>query len=226
MRYDVMAPTVPILSELEDALGNMESKVSEMVSHAVEKAVGAMKHSLAEMLHAGQDEIEAVVRRLERKITRATEHQEIMIYSMKSDLDQFQAEMRSTIRNLHTMQAQTPDKREGATAQSESVEEGTPYNDRGSYGSGGSGIWRGQKLDMPLFDGTDPDGWILRVDRYFDFYKLLTEAERLEAVVVALEGDALKWYQWENRRHPIRRWEDLKILLLERFRSEGFCATG
>lgn len=55
---------------------------------------------------------------------------------------------------------------------------------------------------MPIFDGMDPDGWILRVERYFNFYKL-TEEERLEAVVVALEGDALKWYQWENKGHPI-----------------------
>ncbi|KAL8119990.1 hypothetical protein AgCh_017209 [Apium graveolens] len=34
--------------------------------------------------------------------------------------------------------------------------------------------------------------------------------ERLEAVVITLERDALKWYQWENKRHPIRRWVDLK----------------
>lgn len=67
-------------------------------------------------------------------------------------------------------------------------------------GSGGSGFgagtghsnWRYRKLDMPVFDGTDPDGRILRVERYFGFYRL-SEEEMLEAVVVALEGDALRW---------------------------------
>lgn len=61
---------------------------------------------------------------------------------------------------------------------------------------------------MPLFDGDDPEGWNMRVERYFDFYKL-TEDERLDAVVVAIEEDALKWYWWENKHCPIRRWDDL-----------------
>ena len=71
---------------------------------------------------------------------------------------------------------------------------------------------------MPIFDGEDPDGWILRVERYFAFYKL-TEDEMLEAVAVAMDGDALRWYQWENKRRPIRRWEDLKTFILRQFRS-------
>lgn len=38
-------------------------------------------------------------------------------------------------------------------------------------------------------------------------------------MVVALEGDALRWYLWENKRHPIRRWSDLKDFILRQFRS-------
>lgn len=37
--------------------------------------------------------------------------------------------------------------------------------------------------------------------------------------MVALEGDALKWYQWENNRRPIRQWADLKVYILRWFRS-------
>lgn len=62
---------------------------------------------------------------------------------------------------------------------------------------------------MPLFDGKNPDGWLLQIERYFNFYRL-TEDERLEAV--ALERDALRWFQSENKRHLIRMWEDLKGL--------------
>lgn len=61
-------------------------------------------------------------------------------------------------------------------------------------------------------------GWILRAERYFSFYRL-SEEDRLEAAVVALEGDPLLWYQWEHRRRPIKSWEDLKSLLLRQFRS-------
>ncbi|KAK1357636.1 hypothetical protein POM88_050892 [Heracleum sosnowskyi] len=91
----------------------------------------------------------------------------------------------------------------------------------GGYGSGGSGggpgqgpgNWRYRKLDMPIFDGTDPDGWIFRVERYFMFYRL-TESEMLEAVAVALEVNALRWYQWEQKRHPIRLLSDSNEFIL------------
>lgn len=32
--------------------------------------------------------------------------------------------------------------------------------------------WHFRKVDMPLFDGTNPHGWILRAERYFQFYGL------------------------------------------------------
>lgn len=56
--------------------------------------------------------------------------------------------------------------------------------------------WRFKKLDLPLFTGENPDGWILRAKRYFKFHRL-TEDERMEAAVVAFEGEALLWFQWE-----------------------------
>lgn len=71
------------------------------------------------------------------------------------------------------------------------------------------------KLDLPTFEGTNPDGWIFRAERYFKFYRL-GEDEQLEAAVVYLDRDALLWYQWpwEHGRRPIRRWEELKGMLL------------
>lgn len=83
----------------------------------------------------------------------------------------------------------------------------------GGGSGGGPGNWRYRKLDMPVFDGTDPDEWQLRVERYFNFYRL-SESEMLEAVAVALEGDALRWYQWENKQRPIRLWSDLRSFVL------------
>lgn len=43
----------------------------------------------------------------------------------------------------------------------------------------------------------------------------------LEAAVVGIDGDALLWYQWEYRRQPIQRWEELKALMLRRFRPSN-----
>lgn len=72
-------------------------------------------------------------------------------------------------------------------------------------------------MDLPVFDGTNPDGWILRAERYFSFYRL-SEEERLEAAIVGFDGDALAWYQWEHNRRPIRHWDDMRNLILKQFR--------
>ena len=65
--------------------------------------------------------------------------------------------------------------------------DGTPG---GSPNSGGRTDFRFRRLEMPLFDGTNPDGWILKAERYFAFHRF-TNDEKLEAAVVAFEGDAL-----------------------------------
>ncbi|CAH1433236.1 unnamed protein product [Lactuca virosa] len=46
----------------------------------------------------------------------------------------------------------------------------------------------------------------------------LSEADKLEAAVVALEGDTLLWFQWEHTRRPVTRWKEMKSLLLRQFR--------
>lgn len=46
----------------------------------------------------------------------------------------------------------------------------------------------------------------------------MSEEDKIEAAVVALEGDALLWFQWENSRKPIFHWGELKALLLRHFR--------
>lgn len=48
------------------------------------------------------------------------------------------------------------------------------------------------KLDLPLFNGSDPDGWILRAERSFKFSGL-RKTKKMETVVVSMEGDALRW---------------------------------
>lgn len=57
------------------------------------------------------------------------------------------------------------------------------------------------------------------MERFSHFYGL-TEEEKIEATVVALEGQALLWFQWEHRRRPIERWDQVKTLLRQQFRSQ------
>ncbi|KAL4568842.1 hypothetical protein LXL04_024459 [Taraxacum kok-saghyz] len=77
---------------------------------------------------------------------------------------------------------------------------------------------RHRKVDMPAFNGTDPDGWILQAERYFVIYQLIDE-EKLEAAILSLSGDALAWYRWADRQQTIITWDHMKSLFLKRFRS-------
>ncbi|CAI9269565.1 unnamed protein product [Lactuca saligna] len=59
-----------------------------------------------------------------------------------------------------------------------------------------------EELEMPLFDGNQSD-WILEAEWYFSFYGL-REEDKLDVAVMALQGDALLWYEWEHRRRSIK----------------------
>ena len=71
-------------------------------------------------------------------------------------------------------------------------------------GSGGSGApeapseatkanLANRKLEMPVFEGWNPEGWIFWVEHYFTFHRL-GEAEKLEAIAVSMEGEVLYWF--------------------------------
>ncbi|XP_023760992.1 uncharacterized protein LOC111909400 [Lactuca sativa] len=77
-----------------------------------------------------------------------------------------------------------------------------------------------RKLDLPTFDGNDPEDWILRAEHHFDLNHLTNE-ERLEAAAIAFEGDAIRWFQWESKRSPMIEWEDMKLKLLKHFGITG-----
>lgn len=72
-----------------------------------------------------------------------------------------------------------------------------------------------EELEMPLFHGNQSD-WILEAEGYFSLYGL-REEDKLDAAVMALQGDALLWYEWEHRRRPIKDWEEMKSLIRRRY---------
>ncbi|KAA0059568.1 transposon Tf2-1 polyprotein isoform X1 [Cucumis melo var. makuwa] len=47
-----------------------------------------------------------------------------------------------------------------------------------------------KKVEMPVFDGTDPDSWLFRADRYFKIHNL-SDSEKLTVAVISFNGPAL-----------------------------------
>ena len=75
-----------------------------------------------------------------------------------------------------------------------------------------------RRLEMPIFVRENTNGWLLRAIRFFDIHKY-SNAEQIEAMIIAFEGDALIWYQLENKRRAILSWTELQGLLLKQFRT-------
>nr|XP_012568866.2 uncharacterized protein LOC105851738 [Cicer arietinum] len=73
-----------------------------------------------------------------------------------------------------------------------------------------------QKLEIPIFAGEDAFGWTHRLERYF-LLKEVTEEEKMQATVMALEGKALSWYHWWEKCNPNPNWEGFKIAVVRRF---------
>ena len=91
-------------------------------------------------------------------------------------------------------------------------------NSGGGSSSGGTRYdFRFRKLEMPLFDDSNSDGWILKAERYFTVNRLSND-EKLEAAIIAFEGDAQLWYQWENKKRSMVVWEEMSALILKQFR--------
>ncbi|KAL9441368.1 hypothetical protein AB3S75_019953 [Citrus x aurantiifolia] len=70
---------------------------------------------------------------------------------------------------------------------------------------------------MPLFGCSNPNGWILKAERYFSVNQLSNE-EKLKAAIIAFEEDALLWYQCENKKRSMMVWEEMRVLILKQFR--------
>ena len=75
-----------------------------------------------------------------------------------------------------------------------------------------------EEIGDSSISGDDAYGWVNRLECYFQI-KGVTEAERLEAILVAMEGKALNWYQWWENNSINPTWEGFKTAVIRRFQS-------
>ena len=57
----------------------------------------------------------------------------------------------------------------------------------------------GRRVEVPVFEGGIPEGWIFRVEKFFSIHRL-TNIEKLNMETLGFDGKALAWFQWEDRR--------------------------
>ncbi|PNX94328.1 Ty3/gypsy retrotransposon protein, partial [Trifolium pratense] len=72
------------------------------------------------------------------------------------------------------------------------------------------------KLDIPRFDGSDPLGWIFKINQFFD-YHTTPEEQRLRIASFYMDGEALTWFQWMHQNGQILTWATFLHALETRF---------
>ncbi|CAH9099137.1 unnamed protein product [Cuscuta epithymum] len=69
---------------------------------------------------------------------------------------------------------------------------------------------------MPIFNGEDVCGWLLRMNRYFRLNNTEDE-DKIDVAVIAMEDQALSWFQWWEGQAQHQNWESFTHALTRRF---------
>lgn len=77
------------------------------------------------------------------------------------------------------------------------------------------------KLEVPRFDGSEPLGWIYKINQLFDYHNT-PEADKLTVASFHMEGRALAWFQWMNTTHQFPSWPAFLEALRTRFAPSQF----
>ena len=72
------------------------------------------------------------------------------------------------------------------------------------------------KLEVPRFDGTEPLGWIFKINQYFEYHGT-PKRERLTIASFYMEGRALAWFQWMSSNAQFTSWPGFLQALQTRF---------
>ncbi|GJR90372.1 ty3-gypsy retrotransposon protein [Tanacetum coccineum] len=72
------------------------------------------------------------------------------------------------------------------------------------------------RLDVPKFNGTDPDSWIFSITEYFALLNTPVD-QRLKVVGFNLEGEAAEWFRWMTRNNLITDWDRFVESVRNRF---------
>ena len=76
--------------------------------------------------------------------------------------------------------------------------------------------WIKRKVELPNFDGNDPNGWLARAEKFFEVYAVKPEL-KVEMAFVSMEGPPVHWFQCLMSKCPNLTWEKLRAELIKRY---------
>ncbi|XP_058757747.1 uncharacterized protein LOC131631003 [Vicia villosa] len=81
--------------------------------------------------------------------------------------------------------------------------------------------FRTPKLELALFDGSNPLEWLFQADQFFTFYQLPPES-RLSMMSFYMKGEALGWFKWMHQNNLLVDWFSFTKALELRFGPSTF----
>ncbi|KAJ8898868.1 hypothetical protein K2173_008177 [Erythroxylum novogranatense] len=72
------------------------------------------------------------------------------------------------------------------------------------------------RIDAPKFNGTDPLGWVYKVQSYFDYFRT-PEEDRLRLVGLLFESPASDWFLYQHNNNCVTSWYDFLEAVKQRF---------
>ncbi|XP_058742349.1 uncharacterized protein LOC131614818 [Vicia villosa] len=81
--------------------------------------------------------------------------------------------------------------------------------------------FRSPKLELSLFDGSNPLEWLFQADQFFGFYNMPPE-NRLSMMSFYMKGDALGWFKWMHHNRLLTDWASFTRALELRFGPSTF----
>ncbi|KAL1222280.1 hypothetical protein V5N11_026797 [Cardamine amara subsp. amara] len=73
-----------------------------------------------------------------------------------------------------------------------------------------------KNIELPVFDGTRPYGLITQAERFFLLGKY-NDADKLDLILVSLQGPVLNWYNHEIDKTEFQCWPQFKKRMIARF---------
>ena len=123
--------------------------------------------------------------------------------SLHNVLQQHMMSVEAKLANLQDEWRQTTPLREGSSSSVSS----SLHLDCGGGKSAPNQAFSTFKLEVPRFDGSDPNGWLFRVEAFFDYHDTLDDL-RLQIVSFHLEGRVVAWFQWASRNNLLSSWSE------------------
>ncbi|XP_061367568.1 uncharacterized protein LOC133310624 [Gastrolobium bilobum] len=72
------------------------------------------------------------------------------------------------------------------------------------------------KMEIPAFNGTDPNNWIFKTELYFRLQQI-PEALKVHLAGLKMKGAAAPWYQWIYGSGTVNSWPEFCVAVKQRF---------